>query len=214
MDSGLKPVDLYDIARMCAQSFRSNPTVSGWHAVPTTEMRLRDANLAAIPYVNRAALAWYRPALASRRAVVAIIVRAADTAYASHMETAPPAAIEALTPVVAAALGWAERRDVQGIIIAGHSGGAILACAVASRLRLGTGTKLTVVAFGARGNGGVGRDVSLFEVVRDAPEEAETGRPDEYVYDIRALYEAGDLADMLRENDRHTVIRIPAAARQ
>lgn len=214
MDSGLKPVDLYDIARMCAQSYRSNPVVSGWRAVPTTEMRLRDARLAAIPYVNRAALAWYRPALASRRAMVVIIIRSSDTAYATHMVSWLPDAIEMLTPVVAAALGWAERKDVQEIVIAGHNTGAALACDVASRLPLDVSTRLTVVALGARGSGGIAGNVSLFEVVRDAAEVAEPGRPDEYVYDIRALYEAGDLADMLRDSDSHTVIRIPAAARQ
>jgi hypothetical protein len=66
------------------------------------------------------------------------------------------------------------------------------------------------IAFGAEPAGLSG--VTRIDVLR-APGEGD-GMADEYLYDIRALYEAGDLGDMLRNDGRHTVIRIPAAVRR
>jgi hypothetical protein len=217
VDSGLKPVDLYDIAKMCAAAYRSNPSVSGWRTVPLAEMRLTESRLASVPYVNRAALAWFRPALASRRAMVAVVVRShASMSRMPADATQAPDAVETVTPIIAAVVGWAERNGVRDVIITGHHVGAMLACEIVVKLRFDAGTRVTVVAFGARGSGGAARNVSLLEVVRGMrdTDATESGRPDEYLYDIRALYEAGDLADMLRKNDTHTVIRLPAAARQ
>lgn len=119
-----------------------------------------------------------------------------------------------MATVVTAAVRWAKRNDVMDIVVAGHHVGPLLS-KIAAELEFGADTKITMVAFGARGRGKSARNVAFLEVVRSTSETSaiEAGRPDEYLYDIRALYEAGDLADMLRKSDTHTVIRLPAAAR-
>jgi hypothetical protein len=212
VDSGLKPVDLYDIARMCAQSYRGNPSVSGWRIVSPAEMRLTEARLIGVPYFNRRALAWYRPALAGRRAMLAMIIRPHGV-MEMHPDAPAPDAIETVTPIITAALAWAGRNSVADVVLAGHDDGARIACEAVAGVRTGT-ISLSVVAFGAGDMIGTGRSVPLLEVVREVSESGSLGRPDEYLHDIRVLYETGDLADMLRDSDTHTVIRIPASARQ
>ncbi len=209
MDSVIKPVDLYDIARMCVQAYRSRPHVSGWQAVHPSDMRLSEAKLADMPYVNRTAAAFWRPPFETRRAMMVVVVRG-DRAASESLARGAQEAVAGIRTVLQHALGWADRGAVREVVVAAHGFGADLAAMACEGLRAAAGGRLLLVAFGADPTGRSG--VPRIDVLRYPP-DAEA-MADEYLYDIRALYETGDLAEMMRNDGRHTVIRIPAAARQ
>lgn len=209
MRSVLKPVDLYDVARMCAQANRLRPAVAGWHALAPADLRL-GSDLASSSFVNRSAVAWYRPGFETRHAMVVVPVRPAMPSPDGSPRGG--AGVDQVSRIVASAAGWAARNGVGDVVVAGYHDGAVLAGGAVARLRPEEGVRLTVVAFGAE----MPRDFAaegsaVLEVVRGGRAPASAERPEEYLHDIRALYETGDLADMLRDDETHTVIRLPAA---
>lgn len=206
MAGDLKPIDLYDIARMCAMAYRANPSLAGWQALGANEMRLTDARLYATPHISPSAVAWYKRPLADRRPIVAMILRASELDGAESEPTASE--IAAAVSVVSAVMRWAVSKGNPRFVIAGYGSGARIATALAPDLEVPEGSTLSVVAFG-RDRGVVMPDhVRLFEIVASAA-AGRRRRADGYLAEIRALYEAGDLAEMLGRQDAHVVIRLP-----
>jgi hypothetical protein len=147
--------------------------------------------------------------------MVVLPIRSAAPGARLRDDAAPdPVAAAEVARVLAAVMGWASAAGVADVVVAGHHAGALLACEAAAGVSPPAGMRLTVVAFGAGPRRVAPGDVAMLEVVRGMQAPVAAERPDEYLHDIRALYETGDLADMLRENETHTVIRLPAAARQ
>jgi hypothetical protein len=200
----LKPIDLYDIARMCSMAYRVNPSLAGWQALGASEMRLTDARLYATPHISPGAVAWYKRAIAGRSPIVVVVLRGSDTVAGDPDPTS--AEVTAAAAVVSAVRRWAANKGPARFVVAGCDAGAPMAKAVAGAVD--DANELTVVAFGRERRGEVPDHVRLFEIIA-APGGERRRRADGYLAEIRALYEAGDLAEMLEREDAHTVIELP-----
>ncbi|WP_456717593.1 MULTISPECIES: hypothetical protein [unclassified Bradyrhizobium] len=203
MAGDLKPIDLYDIARMCSMAYRANPSLAGWQAFGAGEMRLTDARLYATPYISPNAVAWYKRAIADRSPIVVVVIRGADATVGDSEPTS--AEVAAAAEVVSAVMRWAATKGDARFVVAGCDAGARIAKAVATAV---DADELTVVAFGRERRGEVPDHIRLFEIVA-APSGERRRRADGYLAEIRALYEAGDLAEMLGRDDAHTIIELP-----
>lgn len=186
-------------------AYRTTPSLAGWQALVASEMRLTDARLYAVPQISPNAVAWYKRPIADRKAIVAMILRGSDIDDGASAPSATE--IAAVAAVVSAVLKWASNRGSPRFVLAGFDAGASLAKAVASMVSVPKSATLTVVAFGKERGGAVPEHVNLLEVVAP-PAGDRRRRADGYLAEIRSLYEAGDLADMLGRDDSHTIIKL------
>lgn len=187
-------------------AYRANPSLSGWQALGASEMRLTDARLYATPHISPNAVAWYKRPIADRRPIVAMILRASEL---DGVETEPTAAeISAAAAVVSAVMRWGASRGNPRFVVAGYDAGARIATALAPAVEVPAGSTLSVVAFGRDRGVALPDHVRLFEIVAPAA-GSRRRRADGYLAEIRSLYEAGDLAEMLGRDDAHVIIRLP-----